>query len=546
MKKKFTPPLLVVSALNIKQLVILFLSLIIYLPGYSASLGVKPVISSAVKTLAGEVVSSFTLMNADNESEIQTINSGSTINLNTLPTKNLNIRVNTTPATVGSVKMVLTGTQSNTKTETGAPYALFGDTNGNYNAWVPAVGSYTLTATPYSAASGGGTAGTAKTITFTFTNTVAQPTIQVNFQDPATIPPTGWVRDFGQPYGLRTGTNQGSNLTYGWKRRSDNTLLDLSVGGSTPGNGRNRNSILNPDINVLQATLMHMQADDVPGTFDGTKAEGYWEVKVPNGIYDVTVSAGDGGVYSIPESHSLNVEGAQAITKFIPTGAAGASTRFKSATVRVTVKDGNLTIDADGGTNTKINSASIVPVSSGPYTFWSVNEQLINAEKGSAAGSTFSLELSNSSNRSDVTYTVSATYGPGATGWLTFNATHTGAEPNVSFNYDKAKDLAIGTYQATVNAAAAGFATGSVNIRVTVSSPRPYVISSNPTNGATNVSVNTSSIAANNLFVPTVSGYPGGVDNSTITSNTVKLLKVVGTTTTQVAGVVQGTGGGDA
>ncbi|PSR54624.1 hypothetical protein AHMF7605_14465 [Adhaeribacter arboris] len=547
MKKEFTLPLPVVPALNIKQLVFLFLSLLMSSSGFSAPNNSKPVKAYPGTIVAGETIASFTLINADTEQGIQTIASGNTINLAALSTKNLNIRVNTSPATVGSVKMILSGAQSKTTTETGAPYALFGDVNSNYNAWVPAVGNYTLQAIPYSGANGGGTAGTAKTITFSVVNSSSQPTIQVNFQDPATVPPAGWARDYGQPYGLRTGANQGNNLTYGWKNRLNNSLLDISVGGTTPGNGRNRNSILNPDINVLQATLMHMQSDDIPGTFDGTKAEAYWEVKVPNGIYDVTVSAGDAGVYSIPERHSLNVEGATAIDRFAPTGAAGASTRFKSATVQVTVTDGNLTIDADGGTNTKINSARIVPVSTSPYTFWSVNEQLLTIEKGgSTVNKTFSLDLSNSSNRTDVQYTVSALYGAGASGWLSFTPTHTGAEPNVSFNYAAAQNLPIGTYQATVKATATGFTAGSVSIQVTVSAPQPYVISSTPANGATNVSVNTSSIAANNLFVPTVAGYPGGVDNSTITSSTVKLLKVVGSTTTQVAGVVQGTGGGDA
>ncbi|MDQ4140127.1 MAG: hypothetical protein M3142_06345, partial [Bacteroidota bacterium] len=285
-------------------------------------------------------------------------------------------------------------------------------------------------------------------------------TIQVNFQNPGTVPPSGWIRDYGQAYGLRTGTNQGSNLTYGWKKRSDGSLLNISVGGTTPGNGRDRNK----PSNVLQATLVHMQSNDIVGPFDGTKAEGMWEIKVPKGIYNVTVSAGDAGVYTFPERHSLNVEGAQVINKFVPTGSAGASTRFKSATVKVAVTDGNLTIDADGGTNTKINSARIVPVTTSPFTYWSANEQLLKVEKGgSTSNRTFSLDLSNSSNKS-IQYTLSAVYSSGGNNWLSFNKTHTGTEPNVTFNYANALNLPIGTYKATVNAAASGFVTGSVTI----------------------------------------------------------------------------------
>ncbi|MFD1143521.1 T9SS type A sorting domain-containing protein, partial [Larkinella insperata] len=56
---------------------------------------------------------------------------------------------------------------SRNQVDNGAPYALFGDSNGNFNNWAPAVGSYTLTATPYTATAAGGTAGTPLTISFT-------------------------------------------------------------------------------------------------------------------------------------------------------------------------------------------------------------------------------------------------------------------------------------------------------------------------------------------------------------------------------------------
>ena len=74
----------------------------------------------------------------------------------------------------------------------------------------------------------------------------------------------------------------------------------------------------------------------------------------------------------------------------------------------------------------------------------------------------------------------------------------------------------------------------------------PYVISSTPGNGELDVSVSTSSIAANDLFVPDGLGVKGGVDNTTITNATVRLLKVAGKNLIDVPGTVQGTGGGDA
>ena len=117
-------------------------------------------------TPAGQFVSSFTLINADSDQPIQTLANGATLNLATLPTRNLNVRANTSPATVGSVVFVLSGAQTRNQTETNAPYALFGDNSGHYNPWTPALGSYTLKATPFTGSGGTGTAGTALTITF--------------------------------------------------------------------------------------------------------------------------------------------------------------------------------------------------------------------------------------------------------------------------------------------------------------------------------------------------------------------------------------------
>ncbi|WP_347157367.1 malectin domain-containing carbohydrate-binding protein [Pontibacter chitinilyticus] len=380
-------------------------------------------------------------------------------------------------------------------------------------------------------------------LTITSPEVVAQE-IRVNFQDPNTVPPTGWVRDYGQAFGSRTGQNQGSGLIYGWRKRSDGSLLDLSVGGSTPGNGRNRGV----PSDVLLATLMHMQANQVSGTFNGTPIEGYWEVKVPNGIYDVTVSAGDGSVNQDTEIHSINVEGVSAIKGFVPSGTAGSLTRFQSAKVRVTVTDDYLTINADGGTNTKINSALIVPVSTDPYLYWSANSQTLVIEKGTdATDKSFSLELNKSNSQEDVQAALSVNYGEGPSGWLSFNASHNTSEPNVTFDYTAAKDLELGTYTATVSASANGFTSAGFIVKVTVVDPsaRPYVISSTPADGATGVALNPT-IAANSIYVPEVPGFKGGVDNATITSSTVQLFKVSGGSTTSIIGTVQGTGGGDA
>lgn len=168
--------------------------------------------------------------------------------------------------------------------------------------------------------------------------------IKVNFQDSLTDPPKGWIKDFGQAYGPRISSDQGDGYVYGWIKRSDKTPLDLTK------NGVKRNF----PSDILSATFLQMQGNGV-SNFKGTAVEGIWEAQVVNGNYDVTVSVGDGA--STDSKNFINVEGVSAIAGFVP----DAQNRFKSATITISVSDGYLTIDAIGGTNTKINSVIIRP-----------------------------------------------------------------------------------------------------------------------------------------------------------------------------------------
>ncbi len=113
-------------------------------------------------------MTSLSLINADTNKPISgydPLPNGAKLDLASLPTRNLNIRVNTDPATVGSIRFGLDG-NSSYRTETEPPYALAGDSSGNYTAWTPSLGSHSVTATPYTGADGTGTAGKALTIAF--------------------------------------------------------------------------------------------------------------------------------------------------------------------------------------------------------------------------------------------------------------------------------------------------------------------------------------------------------------------------------------------
>jgi hypothetical protein len=207
----------------------------------------------------------------------------------------------------------------------------------------------------------------------------AAPTsLRVNFQDEGSTPPAGWLADFGQAYGVRRSANQGTGRTYGWIGRADGKPLDLTQ------NGRNRNA----PSEVLNATLMHIQARDA--------AHGVWEAKVPNGSYDVTVSAGDNAF--LDSRHTINIEGVPAIVNFVPRR----NSRFRTATVRVDVKDGRLTVNADGGTNTKINyiiiessTTTAAPTAHSTLPALAEETSFVEAAAAEAETSTASLRIGN-------------------------------------------------------------------------------------------------------------------------------------------------------
>lgn len=158
---------------------------------------------------------------------------------------------------------------------------------------------------------------------------------KVNFSDAATSPGPGWIRDSGLPYGYKTEYEQ----SFGWVQENNPAqTLDIS------NKGRNRNF---PSDNLHQATLMHMQLAGL---------HGIWEMALPNRSYRVTVSVGDGGGYT-DSQYAIQVEGQTLFNSFTPT-----AREFREDTLTVEVQDGKLSIDALGGTNTKINYVLIEPV----------------------------------------------------------------------------------------------------------------------------------------------------------------------------------------
>ena len=163
--------------------------------------------------------------------------------------------------------------------------------------------------------------------------------VKINFQPAASATPAGYTADSGAAFNATSGI--------GWVTQasaSAATPTPLDVSAYT----RNRGVT---GVSAEQNTFASMQFP--AGSNGGINSDAAYEYKVPNGKYSVTVSVGDP---SYTDSiHAINIEGQAAFTPFTPTTTA----LFKTATVTANVTDGYLTVDAIGGTNTKINYLTI-------------------------------------------------------------------------------------------------------------------------------------------------------------------------------------------
>ncbi len=126
--------------------------------------------------IPGDSVTSLSLINADNDQVVagfESLHDGAVLDLSSLPSRNLNIRANSNPSTVGSVRFEFNASPS---IENVAPYALCGDFSGDYRPCGFTAGSYSLRATPFSGSDAVGSAGNSLTITFSVIDAAPTPT----------------------------------------------------------------------------------------------------------------------------------------------------------------------------------------------------------------------------------------------------------------------------------------------------------------------------------------------------------------------------------
>lgn len=174
------------------------------------------------------------------------------------------------------------------------------------------------------------------------------PQLYINFQlQGAPLPGVGYIADTGLGY-----ADRGNGQTYGWvTEASRGTANPTPLNLQDYARDRNRGGIAQE-----LDTLIHMQF--VTPTRTGPR--GAWEIALPVGRYEVTVSVGDepgnGGIYD--SLHQINIEGTTLINAFQATGA----NEYAQASGTFDVTDGRMTVDAVGGTNTKINYITIIAV----------------------------------------------------------------------------------------------------------------------------------------------------------------------------------------
>jgi hypothetical protein len=125
--------------------------------------------SVAPKGVTRATVTSFTLVNAADDTDMNGIQNGDTIYIES--GMEINIRADTSiDSSIGSVRFALNG-NANFHTEDTAPYALAGNDGANYFVWEFGYGPQLLKATPYSGSGAAGSVGTSLEIAFTLTDT---------------------------------------------------------------------------------------------------------------------------------------------------------------------------------------------------------------------------------------------------------------------------------------------------------------------------------------------------------------------------------------
>jgi hypothetical protein len=184
------------------------------------------IVNVAAASASGQSVATLMLVNADTDTDIGPMTSGMTIDF-AVTGANLNIRADTSPVSVGSVRFSYDA-NANYMTQSGAPYTIGGDALTDYFPWTPSPGTHTLTATPFTLSNGNGTAGAPLTVVFTVINSqiTGNPVANAGTDKSIALPASSVVLN-------GSGTDTGGSITgYAWTQVSGPSTASLSGAAS--------------------------------------------------------------------------------------------------------------------------------------------------------------------------------------------------------------------------------------------------------------------------------------------------------------------------
>ncbi|MEN0053839.1 MAG: malectin domain-containing carbohydrate-binding protein [Mucilaginibacter sp.] len=153
--------------------------------------------------------------------------------------------------------------------------------------------------------------------------------VSIAFLPSTATAPAGYTPDNGLAYNSSRG--------FGWIDPTTKAPKDMT---------------LNMAIRTLSADQRLRGLAQMQATTKGM-TPGNWEYALPNGTYRVTVGVGDDNY--IDSDHQINAEGMPVISDFISLS----SKKHLIGVAVIQVTDGKLTIDATGGTNSKIDFITI-------------------------------------------------------------------------------------------------------------------------------------------------------------------------------------------
>ena len=123
---------------------------------YFANDGALNSASTVVNIQIGTPTIQAVLIDSDSDMQVITINDQSSLDVNALGVSNFSIEATGVPENTLSVRLQLTGPIDQNQVEGVAPYALFGDQNGNFAGSAVILGDYSIDMTAYNQANGGG------------------------------------------------------------------------------------------------------------------------------------------------------------------------------------------------------------------------------------------------------------------------------------------------------------------------------------------------------------------------------------------------------